>query len=319
MISVIVPVYNVEKYLNKCIKSILNQSYTEYEIILVDDGSTDSSGEICDKYSFNSKVKVIHKENGGLSDARNVGIDLAKGDFITFVDSDDWVDSDYLKILINTQILFNSDIVISGLIDYFGNENIKPEYSNFSINLSKEECFKKILLQDDIDVNATAKLYRKSLFSKIRYVKGQLYEDINIIDKIIENADNITYTKYKGYFYLQRQGSIMYGNFTKERLSLLEATERLIKLMEMKYPNNVPYAIRRYVYCNFHLLGRSILDDSNLEYSVIFRNNIIKYTKIILFTKLYSKKEKLALISLFLGLNTYGKIWDFYKKRNRSF
>lgn len=316
MISVVIPVFNVEKYLRKCIDSVLNQSYKDYEIVLIDDGSTDDSGRICDEYAKNEKIRVIHKENGGLADARNVGIDNSFGEYITFLDSDDYIKNDYLSTLYSIALETGSDVVISKFVNFYEKQEIiDNEMSNFKYNLiSKEECYRKMLLQDGIDVSATAKLYSNHIFNNIRFVKGQLYEDINIVDQIIETAGNIAVTDYAGYYYLQRTGSIMYGSFSMARMSLIEATERLLKLMKEKYPANVDAAKYRYIYCSFHLLGRSIMDDEYYEVSKELRKRILKEKTFIFKSGLCKKKEIMATVFLIMGLHTYKLVWKSYKK-----
>lgn len=316
MISVVVPVYNVEKYLKKCIDSVLKQSFKDFELILVDDGSTDNSGAICDEYADDENIKVVHKENGGLADARNVGIDNSTGDYITFLDSDDFIKKDYLSILYNIAIKTKTDVVISKFINFYEgrepNENGDEDYK-FSV-VSKEECYRKMLLQEDIDVSATAKMYAKRVFDNIRFVKGQLYEDINIVDQVIEKANGIAITDYAGYCYLQRKGSIMYGNFNESRMSLLQATDRLLQLMKSKYPHNIEAAIYRDIYCSFHLLGRSVMDDDYKEISNQLRKRILSQKKFIFKSRFCQKKEKLATLVLMFGLPVYKLIWKNYKR-----
>ena len=204
LISVIVPIYNVEKYLNKCIESIINQSYSNLEIILVDDGSKDSSGIMCDSYILKDKrIKVIHKENGGLSDARNVGIDKAKGEYIVFIDSDDWIDEKMIEILYNIIKKNNSDISIC---DYFlaYNEEIQTQKEDIEIiNLSNIEALKKIYDKDlgVCMIVAWNKLYKRNLFKDdIRYPYGKIHEDEFTTYKLLYKAEKISYTKQKMYY-----------------------------------------------------------------------------------------------------------------------
>lgn len=316
LISIIVPIYNVEKYLEKCIRSLIHQSYSKIEILLIDDGSTDECPNICDKFEKeDSRIKTFHKENGGLSDARNKGIEESKGEYITFVDSDDYLDEHYIEILYNVMIKNNADLVISGLKDYYDGEKIKENLDNeFEEVLTKQQVYRKMFLQDEIDVNACGKLYQKQIFENLKYPKDMLYEDIQIIDDIIERCDKIVYTTYKGYNYLQRTGSIMYGKMSPKRMSLISKTQDLIKLMKKKYPSNIDAAIKRYVYCNFHVLGRAILDDRFNNECKVIRKNILEYKKNIFKENIYTKKEKMAIILLKLGLWWYKMFWMCYCK-----
>lgn len=314
MISVIVPVYNVENYIRKCIESILNQTYRNFELIIVDDGSTDGGGKLCDEYEVYSYVKVIHKENGGLSDARNCGLDNAKGEYITFIDSDDWIEKDFLQKLINIAEETGADLVVSQIQVVYDNHKDPVDKNSIAFEkVSREVCYRKMLLQEGVDVSASAKLYKSELFQNIRYAKGLLYEDLYIISDIIEKTDTIVITDYTGYYYLQRQGSIMYGKFTENRLDLLKGIEKLKVLMEKRYPNNSDAAFHREIYCTFHLLGRSILSDEYIEYSKKFRKDVVDHLKDILVSNLFTIKEKCAAIILACGLKLYKRIWLKYK------
>ena len=183
-ISIIVPVYNVEKYLNRCFDSILNQTFTDFELILVDDGSTDNSGIICYEYKTkDNRIKVIHKENGGLSSARNAGLDIARGKYIGFVDSDDFINKDMYKILFDTIQANNSDMVIC---DYYKvNEddinkfrNLKCNCENIKIkNLNNLESIDNLFLTGEKFIYAWNKLYKRELFNDLRYEKGRIYEN----------------------------------------------------------------------------------------------------------------------------------------------
>lgn len=321
LVSIIVPVYNVEKYIKKCIESLLEQTYKNIEIILIDDGSTDKSGKICDEYTKEYKnVSCYHKKNGGLSDARNYGIEKAKGKYITFFDSDDFASKEFIEALYDGVKKYDSDIVMSGLNSFSNYNNVKEfDYGvNNIIELSKEECYKKMLMQDQIDVNATAKLYKTEIFDNIRFPVGYYYEDIQIVDKVVESAKKISMITYKGYNYLQRNNSIMYGKMSLKRLSLIDKTSELIIFIEKQYPNIKKYAIHRYIYCNFHVLGRSILDDNYIETSKKLRNNILNYKDEINKSSLYSKKEKIALKILQTGLKNYKFFWKLYCKIKRK-
>lgn len=322
LISVIVPVYKVENYLPKCIESILNQTYDNFELVLVDDGSPDNCGNICEEYAKkDNRIKVIHKKNGGLSDARNVGIEKATGKYITCIDSDDYVDKEYLnnfyKILENQEC----DLIITGIIDYYDNgQKVEATYSDEFEVLNKETIYKRMLLQDGMDVNATAKLYKKEIFDNIKYPVGELYEDIKIIYDIVDKADTIVFSKYKGYFYLQREDSIMYSNMSARKLVLLDNIENLKNLISKNYPNIENEVIKRYVYCHYHILGRSIYDKNFKEESKNIRKKILKYKKLILKNSIFTKKEKIATLFLTLGLKPYKMMWTmFCKLKNKGF
>ena len=185
-ISIIVPVYNVEKYLKKCIDSIINQTYKNIEIILVDDGSKDSSGRICDEYIEKDKrIVTIHKKNGGLSDARNEGIKKATGKYLSFIDSDDYIEENMIGNLYKSIIENDSDIsTCAKIIEYSNKKIIKNNKSNFCIN--NNEAMKRMLTFDEIDTSACDKLFKKDLFLNIKFPVGRYYEDIITKEKFSE-------------------------------------------------------------------------------------------------------------------------------------
>lgn len=187
-ISVIVPVYKVEPYLSRCLDSIINQTYRNLEIILVDDGSPDHCGEICDEYARqDSRIRVIHKSNGGLSDARNHGIDVATGDYIAFVDSDDYVTTDMYEKMLARLEFDNSDMVVCNYYR-FDEGSVPPEYGYINLPdrvLSKDEAFDFYLQIGGDYVSAWNKLYKRGIFADLRYPTGKIYEDTFVICEVL--------------------------------------------------------------------------------------------------------------------------------------
>lgn len=215
LISIIVPVYKVEKYLKKCIDSILNQTYKNYELILVDDGSPDCCPIICDNYAEkNDRVIVIHKQNGGLSDARNTGIAIAKGDFICFIDSDDYVSEDFCELLLNAVLKSNADMAICNylVVDENGN-SIQDKNVHLPIQdecISPQEFIKEYCGKYGwYYVVAWNKIYKRDLFKNVKYPVGKLHEDAFVIHHLVSHCNRIVCVKNALYFYVQRQGSIM--------------------------------------------------------------------------------------------------------------
>lgn len=213
-ISVIVPVYNVEKYLKKCVQSVLDQDFKDFELILVDDGSTDNSGSICDDYALkDSRIRVIHKKNGGLSDARNKGTDCAKGKYITYVDSDDYISKEYLKTLNNLVEKYSADIAITGIKTFTdGNE---PKINNRNIYCEKVysgiDALKNMLYQKDMDTSACSMLISESIARKHPFPYGKFHEDEFTTYKFYLDASIVAISTVKQYFYRQRKGSIMHS------------------------------------------------------------------------------------------------------------
>lgn len=314
LISIIVPVYNVEKYLAKCINSLINQTYNNLEVLLIDDGSTDNSLIICEEFQKkDSRIKVIHKQNGGLSSARNTGIDNSNGEYLLFIDSDDWIKPNFVEILSNVAIDNNVDLVVSGLINTFLYDYIDNMYnSNHYEIISKEDMLKKVLYgENGIDVSACGKLYNKNVFCNLKYDEGQLYEDFLIIDKIINNCQSFAIVDYRGYYYYQRENSIMHSKYNDKRYVLINKSEEIIDLANEYYTNVVPYAIYRYMINNLLLLKMTISDNDFKKEASVFRNNILKYKKELLCYSFIENKYKLIIKMLSFNILIFKIFWNF--------
>ena len=215
-VSIIVPVYNVEDYLERCVKSIINQTYRNIEIILVDDGSTDNSGVICDEFSKNDdRIIVFHKENGGLSDARNYGIDRAAGEYLIFVDSDDYIHPQMVEALYRAQNITDADITACDYtrdIDVISKVHIE-DYSLLDIRTFDRDEAMNSVSTNGIHVMAWNKLYKKDLFENIRYPKGRIHEDEWILHHLLWECEKIAVISEKLYFYTYRDDSII-GQFS---------------------------------------------------------------------------------------------------------
>lgn len=245
-ISVIVPVYNVEKYLSQCLDSIIHQTYKNLEIILVDDGSTDSSGLICDNYSQKDKrIKIIHKCQGGLSDARNAGLKIATGEYISFIDSDDFIDKNMYSILINNTQKYNSDIVWFYYYNYYSkkhfiNSSIIKNNDLYDLSSSDKIKFaKNLFYQYKMDAHVWAKLYKRSIFNNIKFPYGKLFEDIFVLLPILSNAKIISTIPDCLYFYRNRSESIVNQYFKQNIIKNIDFIESRI-ILAINYKNHFP-------------------------------------------------------------------------------
>lgn len=250
-ISIVVPVYNVANFLDECIKTILDQSYDDFELILVDDGSTDESGSICDYYSkLDERVKVIHQKNGGLSDARNTGINISNGQFITFIDSDDYVAKDYIEKLYFSIIENNADICMCDFKKVSENSKLN-DIKNSNSGILKPLLFDKNRTIEEvyydryhgIDFVSWAKIYKIELFksNNISFPKGKLHEDAFTTYKLIYLSKRICYIDAPLYFYRIRKGSIMTNEFSIKRLDMIDATREEYQF----FKNNQNYNLMR--------------------------------------------------------------------------
>ena len=215
-LSVIVPVYNIKQYLERCIDSILEQTFVEYELILVDDGSTDGSGELCEDYKkIDNRIKVIHKKNGGLSSARNAGLKVANGDFISFIDGDDYIENRMYEVMVDAAERTKKDIVVCGRITHLNDNWQKVDFNvSNEVIYSRKEAIKEILLMENIDVSACDKIFRRELFEKIRYPEGEINEDAAIIFELLKSANGIVQVGTPFYHYVYRGNSISKSKYT---------------------------------------------------------------------------------------------------------
>lgn len=237
-ISIVIPVYNVEKYLQECVDSIVKQSYKNIEIILVDDGSKDNSPKLCDELAkTDDRIKVIHKENGGLSSARNAGMKVITGDYFVFLDSDDyWTDLDFLKKIVNDKLIMNPDIIIFG---YSKDKKLLEEYTRNKdlenqINCdTKKETFRQLILNDKLHSSACNKLFSSNLLNENTFfIEGICSEDIDWIARMIILANKIMYYDDYIYFYRENENSITHSITRKNIIDLVGQIKRVVAYSE---------------------------------------------------------------------------------------
>ncbi len=231
-LSVVVPVYKVEKYLSRCIESILNQDFCNFQLILVDDGSPDNCGTICDEYaSKDNRIKVIHKENGGLSSARNAGIDISTSEYITFIDSDDYIHPCMFSSMLKGMKNHDADISICSYLSTKEN-NAETTISN---TFSLIDKYESITRMNNIEfITAWGKIYKTKLFEKIRYPVGKYHEDEFITYKLFYESNKIVFTEDKLYYYYVNPESIIQSSFSEKNLDSLDVFKERIMFFEKK-------------------------------------------------------------------------------------
>ncbi len=315
LISVIVPVYKVEPYLKKCVDSILAQTYLNLEIILVDDGSPDSCGAICDSYAAqDSRIQVIHKPNGGLSDARNAGLDIATGEYIGFVDSDDYIAPTMYAQLLDGLVSAQADMAVcQGVIVKEGEDAVFSQTSNQQILPAGTGSF-AMIYNRAFTVNAWNKLYHRDLFAGIRYPVGLLYEDLATTYLLTDRAKTVVCLDGKLYAYVQRGGSIMNQtgfHMKQDKIKIVRQMWQHYAAQESPYKPQLQAGIVRYFLNDlFKMLGKGNLQD-NKDYTAgiaafvkenrkaIFKNPYVSlYHKIILYLFLLCPRGLQALFSL---------------------
>lgn len=295
LISIIVPVYKVEEYLPKCVESLLKQTYKNLEIILVDDGSPDRCPSLCDEYALqDSRIKVVHKENGGLADARNAGIDIMSGEYVTFVDSDDYIHPQMVELLFKAMEQEKSDVAVSSWESV--TEHDEKSYLMYAIeqytNFMGKEIQEKYLIKSDDRITFTvawAKLYKSELFQTIRYPKGKLHEDEYTTYKVLYKAERITYVDVPLYFYLTRESSIM-GAFNARRFDIFGG---YLERVEFYLQNKEEQLAKRTLFLAIHMLTQyhEWIKNENKECAMAFREYKQIYQKK---CREYMQKQKLT-------------------------
>lgn len=255
LLSVVVPIYNVEEYLEKCIESIVTQTYLNLEIILVNDGSTDGCLKICREWEKQDKrIIVIDKLNGGLSDARNAGIRIANGELITFVDSDDFIDQEMYEKMIEKKNKVNSEICVCGIKRIKESGEIEKAYKTSMEYCDKEEAL-ELLFQGRICMAVWNKIYDIKLFKNLEFPKGKIYEDEFTTPYIFEKATRIAFVNEHYYNYLIRTGSILRTDFSEKRLQKIEAVKKQYQYFSERYSFMTNLLMKKYydsvrdVYC----------------------------------------------------------------------
>jgi len=310
LISVIVPVYDMEKYLDECVVSILGQTYSNFELVLVDDGSKDSSGAMIDAWGKkDDRVIAIHKPNGGISSARNRGIDIAKGEYLVFVDSDDYVAPEYLEVLLQTAKDANADMAMCGMYALFQDECCRASSMPMETQIfTSQKYMERFYINTGFFSVVWNKIYKKKLFDTVRFSEGRINEDTIITPQLVAQTNKVAYIAEPLYFYRQRKGSIMH--FEKKEqgiLNLLHIYEELIQQHEQKKEEHLCRLAQK-VYLNKSFEQFSNIRKSNRPE---IREKQRKYCRLMLEYSGFSAlvKIKMLVFTCFPGL--YGKM---YKK-----
>lgn len=314
VVSVIVPVYNVRNYLYACVSSILRQTFDNFELILVDDGSTDGSGELCEKLSkTDDRILCLHKKNGGLSDARNYGINHMRGTYVTFIDSDDWVEKNYLEYLYTNICLQDSDI--STCVFMIRRGNIAKPWRQLRVEplvVTGRDALLSMLYEESVNVSAHGKLYRATLFNDIRYPVGKRYEDVGTTYKLLLKAKSVAIGGAALYNYFMRSGSITHaGNIgIFDRYQLAYQVYSDLKNIDCI----IERAARRYL--TFHelsVLRACDLDDiEQSNFAQQIKQDVIQHRKKVLSDARTPLRDRIALYILPFGLDIYQWAWSIY-------
>lgn len=316
LISVVVPIYNVENYLRCCADTILGQTYENLEVILVDDGSKDGSGILCDEIAeTDSRITVYHKENGGLSDARNYGIVRAHGEYITFIDSDDFIDKDYVGYLYDLIIKYGTDMSICQHRVLTGKKVLEYGSSGDEC-LENKECLERMLYDEVINTSAWAKLYRRDMFENISFPFGKCFEDIGTIYALMLLCDKIAVGYESKYNYIYRSDSIAHGSFKPNKLDMIEMTDKMAEDVLKTHPDLKKAAERRRLYARFSTLNQmlDIKDPVYIEKRSELIAQIRESAADVLKDERTPKRDRFAIHALNMGFSFYRTMWKIYLK-----
>lgn len=317
-ISIIVPVYNSEKYLEKCLKSIVNQTYENIEIILVNDGSTDNSKKICEHFEKNDRrIILINQDNKGVSAARNIGIELSTGKYITFIDSDDFVAQNYIEDLYKQCNDKNADLSICGTNDIDNNKKIIKTSIKYSNIVDAKEAMKELLNEKYYTGVVWAKMYKKDLFKDIKFNKKiKIAEDLDVLYRVIDKCNLINIdTSKKLYYYRIRENSATAVNYNKDWNNEIKICKDIISFIKNRYPDILDFAIKRYIRINVTCINNIMKNNLNKKEELIeLQKNIKKYKKNYLINKNITIRNKLKyLVAIqkypILNIIYLGKKW----------
>ncbi len=282
MISVIIQIYGIEKYLDKCVSSVANQTYKNLEIILVDDESPDNCPQMCERWAErDSRIKVIHKKNGGLSDARNAGMKIASGSYISYIDGDDFIHRDMLSALYNVMRRDESDIAICNVRKFFEDESLEDE--NISAEpeskiLDTEQAQRELMLCRDIKQHVWNRLYKREITDNLFFDYGKYHEDVFWSYKAFDRAKKVSLVSEQLYYYLQRSGSIMGEKYSAKRLDALDAMSERNEYMKHNRESLYPLSLREYLNaCIYHY--QLVLRDESVDKDKAIRRDIVSRAK----------------------------------------
>ena len=325
-VSIIIPVYNVEEYLGACMKSVLDQSYEDIEVILIDDGSTDFSGNLCDEYARHDKrIKVIHQKNGGLSNARNAGLKNATGEWIVFVDSDDTIAKNHVKELYNAAKGQGANMAICAI------EEIYPKKKRINYGagyksklLDQRTCLKRLLKDQSFNVSAYAKIYNRALWKNIRFPEGKIHEDLGTTYRLILKCNKIAYIPSPSYHYMRRENSLAHSKYTDQKLDIIELTDKMCDAIDKKYKGDLDEITKvRRLHARFSVLRQMLKDEETLtksqqktkqeiaEYIKTHKDDIAKNPEA-------TRRDRIALRTFLTNEKLFKLSWQIYEKRRKK-
>lgn len=317
LISVIIPVYNVRDYLERCLQSVVAQDYSNFEVLLIDDGSTDGSGEICEEWSGkDSRFRVFHKENGGLSDARNYGLDRCAGEYVSFVDSDDFVEKTYLSYLYGLiRRAAGCRVSQANFRILRGDRSENNAAGDKDLILSVHDAAEAMLYHDCVDVAAWCKLYEKSVFDGLRFPAGKVFEDTFTFADVLERTDIYVYGHLPQYNYVKNPDSITTQAFREKNLEYIDAVKRMTDRIRALFPDLEAGCVRRMNHARLSVLR--YMKDCEGRYLPIrdrLRQEVLSESGRFIHLSRTPRRDKLAVMLLWMGWNPFYYGWDLYTR-----
>lgn len=324
IINIIVPIYNVEEYLSRCIDSLIHQTYPNIRIILVNDGSTDSCPKICDTYAKkDSRITVIHQQNSGISCARNSGISYAlhtadsniDNNYIGFVDPDDWVDSDYIEFLYTLLTTYDADIAQCGHTIEYSEKYTEDKNPDHTLKiLNKTDAIESLCRNGIWDVTLWNKLYKASLFRDVQFPAKEIYEDTATSYLIANNASRLVVKMDPKYHYWQRYTSLANGIIWKNnKLDFITVGDRMASWINRNYPQLSSAAVEKQVFVRLSTLSQMVNTGYNDKKKISeICQFVLQHASIVLKDRKASKRDKIGIVLLFFGYPYYRAIWKIY-------
>lgn len=321
-ISVVVPIYNVEQYLERCVESIVNQTYTNLEILLVNDGSVDNSDEIIQKFLLkDSRIKRIYKENGGLSDARNVGMLQASGDYIIFIDSDDYIEKEMLESLYNQIEKEQADVSVCNVMNEYVNKK-SPQCAdeNLYFVYNQQQFLKEYLLGEKVPGSICNKLLKMEIARQLQFPKGKIYEDAFYQYDLMQIAQKYVVNTKPYYHYFHRANSITTTMFKQRDLVYIEIYQKFYNYIVAKYPAMEEVAFFRLAYAYFYIFDKmlQVANSSKLEQYQEVKTFLKKHAFRIFKNKYFRKGRRIAAIALKINVNIYSQLLKKDIQKNKE-
>ena len=321
LITLIVPVFRAEAYLSVCLDSVLSQTHRNIEVILIDDGSPDGSGAICEEYAAtDARVRVFHQENKGVSAARNAGLSQAKGAYISFVDADDWVEPDYLSYLL--KLLQDHDVLLSACNHFVfarGRDHAKYPVKHEACTLTQRQAAENLLYHLPPDASPWGKLYAKELFDELRYPEGMLFEDTYLIADLIFAAGGVVFGGEPKYHYRFHEQTISKGTPVGKRWDYLLAVDHLTESVLLRYPDLSAGCTRRRVHAALSIRRLLVHSETSAGEDLTRCTSIIRAgAKSVLLDPRAPMRDKAGVLLALAGPRIFDRFWDIYGKiRNR--